>query len=985
MTDTLAAVKHYDDVLAHYHTLLGALAQAPTPLAVFQRMGQRLEPDDPRTPLEKLPKAYPSRYRDYRRSEGGQAHAAAAAKALAGFVHAQAQLLHADGLLGNDHWLMAKSVYQWPELAERTRHYGRVTRAYALHLETSDARVPAIGSFVLAQAAHAPLASLAQAEEVGLLLLFTPGGGLEAFNDLAGLRQRLARLDTLRAGVPTRDHKRLGRAPEAPVTFSEITGHLFAQLLGHWHEKQLDDFNYHLHHRDLSPLQGEEWVIGLTRATDLHDALNPSGFFTRRIAALLQAVAPPWLANSTAVARKALAKRTRTLIKYHLQFQQLMNQLPSLKGFAKARVEGELRRRLKRRIDVDHLYISEARVLGIIPNLWKGLPWLIYSEVKRGRDVAPIVDKALANISPLDVDYRLTALVVDQHRNIVPGLEADLIREVVREVDVGGSYPAFVRGQIDNAAQLQFHAAFALLQRARHAVQRQRTRMGAPPDPAWQPTLQDGLLTEATLDAGFEAQVDTLMASADAASTSDRESDLHVAVTLCTIAVSAVAMAVNPWLGLAVNGLLSARAVADGVRAWKRGDHEQAVDAIGGALAGLVPVGHLPGPAHTPVALFRRGPEALQPRLLGPRPIAEALPALAEAKVDLAHASPDSDGVYHHAGRHYIRHIDSPTQVRQHEVDYSAVHGSYRALDARQPDALRQPVRRSDSMAWRTHVATLWAPELELPVAEGPPAVSPGPAAVLHAHQWVDPNLLAMAGLMPQDRAAFAEAAQLLEQGQYQFNEEEVLAPLPGPPPSAGPDALLTTEPLVLTPGLLSTDQVTVSRFALQGLQHWPLTPGQMHALADDIDRLRTLRQASLRGQRDLVMQRRVNARLASRAMEQQGYTVLGMLDVRGIEMPLCRHPHTQTLYVVSPRVLFWDTDTFAFTGLMMGLSDRSWAHALMRYVPEGDLSRAIRRAHNAHRLTPAVVVADVGLDLAHTRVYLNRLVIQRPGGAPFT
>lgn len=968
MTDTLAAMKHYDDVLAHYHSLLETLALAPTPLSVLRRMGQRLEPDDPRSPLDKLPKAYPSRCRDYRRTETGQAHAVVAANALGSHFYSQAELLHADGLLGKAHWLMAKSVYQWPDLAERTRYYGRVTRAYALYLDTSDKRMQAIGSFVLAQSARVPLVNLAQAEEAGLLLLFTPGGGLEAFADLAGLRQRLQNLDTLRPGVPTRGHKRLEREPQAPVTFSEITGHLFAQLLQHWHDKQLDDFNYHLHHRDLSPLQGEEWVIGLTRATDLHEAFNPNGFFTRRTASLLRAIEPPWLAQATPQAREALATRTRTLINIHLRFQQLIHQLPSLKGFAKARVEGELRRRLKRRIDVDQLYISEARVLGIIPNLWKGLPWLIYSEVKRGRDVTPIVDKALANISPLDVDYRLTALVVDQHRNIVPGLEADLIREVVREVDVGGSYPAFIRGQIDNAAQLQFHAAFALLQRARHAVQRQRTRMGAPPDPAWQPTLQDGLLTEAALDAGFEAQVDTLMASADAASTSDRESDLHVAVTLCTIAVSAVAMAVNPWLGLAVNGLLSARAVADGVRAWKRGDHEQAVDEIGGALAGLVPVGHLPGPAHTPVALFRHGPEALQARLVGPRPIAEALPALAEAKVDLAHASPDSDGVYHHAGRHYIRHIDSPTQVRQHEVDYSAVHGSYRALDARQPDALRQPVRRSDSMAWRTHVAALWAPEVELPVPEPPVVAQP--------QHWVEPQLLAQAGLEPEDEAAFAEAAHWLEQGQFQFNEEEVLAPAP-----PLPDLLQAGEPLVLSPGTLTIEQLNVSRFALEGLRHpWQVPAEQMPAYDGDLARLRTLRYDSLLGHRDLVSQRRVSARLARQLLARQGYALLDDIDTRGLTIPVCRHPSTQALYVVYPRLMFWDFDSITLTGPMMGLVDRSWAHYILRNVPRGDLRRAIRRAYDANQLVPAIVVTDVGETLESSRIYLNRLVIQRPG-----
>lgn len=974
MTDTLVATKHYDDVLTHYHTLLDTLALAPTPLSVFQRMGQRLEPDDPRTPLEKLPKAYPGRCRDYRRTDAGQAHAALAATALGGHVYAQAELLHADGLLGQEHRLMAKSVYQWPELAERTRYYGRVTRAYTLHLDTRDARVQAIGSFVLAQSARVPLASLAQTEEVGLLLLFTPGGGLEAFADLAGLRQRLAHLDTLRPGVPTRDQKRLDREPDAPVSFDEITEHVFAQLLVHWHEKQLDDFNYHLRHREFSPLLGEEWVIGLTRATDLHEVFNPNGFFTRRTAALLQAVSPPWLVEASPDARKALAKRTRTLIRYHLQFQQLMNQLPSLKGFAKARVEGELRRRLKRRIDVDLLYLSEARVLGVIPNFWKGLPWLIYSEVKRGRDVTPIVDKALANISPLDVDYRLTALVVDQQRNIVPGLEADLIREVVREVDVGGSYPAFIRGQIDNAAHLKFHAAFACLQRARHAVQRQRTAMGAPPDPAWNPALEGGLLTEAALDAGFEAEINTMMAAADAASTSDRESDLQVAATLCTVAVSAVAMAINPWLGLAVNGLLSARAVADGVRAWKRGEHERAVDEIGGAMAGLIPVGHLPGPAHTPVALFRAGPEALQPRLMGTRPISEPLPPLAEATADLRRTQADADGVYHQAGRHYIRHIDSPSQVRQHEVDYSAAHGSYRVLDAQLPDALRQPVRRSDSMAWRTHITRLWAPEFEVPVIEPPVVEAPAPVVEQPQH-WVDPNLLAQAGLEPQDEAAFAEAAQWLELGHFQFNEEEVVAP-----PPARPDVLQMGEPVVLTPGQLTTSHLSVSRFAIEGLQHpWQVPPEQLPRYADDLGRLRELHQRPRHGSGELALQRSINARLAGQVAHQQGYTMLGVADVRAIQMPICLHPYTQAVYVVHPRLMFWDTHTFSFTGVMMGLGERSWADSIMRHIPQGDLRNAMQRAYNAQRLLPAVVLTDLGQNLAGTRIYLNRMVIQRP------
>ncbi len=977
------ALQHYDNVLRHHRTLQNLLAAVPTPLSVFQRMRQRLD-DNERTALEKLPKAYPGRWRDFQRTQAGNHNAADTARTLASYFFAQAELLHADGLLSHEHRLMAKSVYQWPGVQERAQYFGAVTRAYGLQLNGDEHTAECLGSFVLVEHAHRPLQTLDQQAEVGKLLLFTPSCGVEPFDTLTHLRARLSRPNGRQAMLPglrERDRKRLSNTPHAPISFQEVTAPLFTYLMEGWALKQLDDYGYHLRHRELSPLQGVEWVVGMSRAVDLRPAFDPQGFFARRTAALLQAATPAWLAKAPTAARQALASRTRVVLRHSLQFNQLMHSLPSLKQYAKAQVEGQLRRRLKRRIDIDQLYVSEARVLGLIPQLWKGLPWLIYSEIKRGRDVTPLVDKALSNISPADVDYWLTAIVVDGQGHEVPGLNANLIRDIVRDIDVGAHYPAFIRSQIDNAPHLAFHRAFAHLQYARHALLRQRAAMGAPMPASWTPTLKDGKLAQATTDALFETQIEALMAEAHAASTSNRDSDLHLAVNLCTTVASTVASAADPWLGLAVNGLLSVQAVVNGVSALKAGNYQQAVDDIGGALTALVP---LPGPStheHMPVTLFRKGPQQLQPHGLPGRAAMASMPPTTEATVSLAHVPPDIDGVHHHHGRHYIRHIESPTQVRHLQVEFSTRHGTYRTLNAERPDGFKQPVQRTDDLAWRPHIAALPNPDIERAVIDEAvqtmDSARPPAPAVEHASQWLDPDILAQAGLDTLDGESFLEAAQLLDQQAYRFTDDTVLPPVQ---PSADSDILLARPAMEIWPRSLASRHISLPRGLLEQQEEVLYLPAEhVQANAGVLTQMSNDHYSNVQ---NISAQRDRLIRLTRTVMEQLGYVYLASPGIHGIPLLVCTHPHSNGCYVVYPRVMFQNVPGRVYLpARMVGVGSGSWPHFIFDELSQVMLAPPpqLQEALAQRRLFPVMAVVDLGRTLDSTRICLVRAAFMQP------
>lgn len=975
MATTALAQSHYRHFLDQQRTLQQLLAEAPTPLSVFQHMARRLSEENASDAipiaLERLPKRYPGRVREYQQSAEGQTQAVAARRALAESFNAQARLLHADGLLSDEHRLMAKSVYQWPAEAERARHYGPVTRVYALQL--ADGR-PCVGSLLLTQAAHTPLHHLEQPEDVGKLLLFTPLRGLETFDNLAQLHQA----DLLAAVAPGLRERDIRRAA-TPLRVEPVADDAFAWLWAGWQRKPLDDFADHLRQRALSPLQGVDWVQGMTAAVDQRDAFAPHTFLVRRVAALLSANEPAWLRLATPQARQTLAHRTRRVARYALQWHHLMSQLPSLQAFAKARVEGQLRRHLGRRIDIEKLYVSEARVVGLLPKLWKGLPWLIYSEIKHGRDLTALPDKALSNISSLDVDYWLTAMIVDRHGQEVPGLNPNLIRQVVQEVDVGGTYPGHLRALIDTAPQLNIHAVFAHLQQAELALQRQRAAMGAPLDPTWAAALQHPWLPRQHTDAALDARVEAWIAQAEAASTSNRESDLHIAKTLCTAVAATLVSAVNPWAGLAVNGLLGLPAIVSGVRALRHGDYEHAMDEIGGALANLS--GSLLDLRGCPVALFREAPEQLQPHLLPAAAEPTALPPVTEADVSLQGLQADDDGVYHLEGRHYIRQIDSPTHVRTLEVDYSRAQATYRLLAQPSSGGFRQAIVRDASLAWKARHAPS-APIATLPAPDAPPRVEetvqgmdpPAPLANQPGH-WLDPELLAQAGLDEGSEAAFLEAAYYLNRDNYRFTEEEILAPAP-PAAEAQPDVLLQRARVELGPRTLSSPELTLTRHQVLDQQEHLYTLSNAQ-LAPHHGHIEPLIELSRNPGHNNNPQHTALIALNESVISALGYRLRGILHHNTLPVMIFMHPQSGVHYAVYPRVLTPGTrGRIRLPQRTINNGRGAWEPVILdkANVQAEHLLPELIQAHVQDKLLPVISILDLGATVGESTLSLLKV-----------
>ncbi|HEY0286611.1 MAG TPA: DUF6543 domain-containing protein [Pseudomonas sp.] len=415
------------------------------------------------------------------------------ALSLGPLLLAQARLLYHDGLLRAEDLAMVERVVRHPSGFRRKDASFSVC---SITLDSSDPGsrlIEFVGAFIIAE--RAPRSRFAIDDDAGRILLFTLNDGLQAFASLEalGVYLRAALLtDSLEHWVELKEQASALHAledDESAWRFESINGSVFNACVDGLATKQYRDVAH--------AMQGEknaDWLQNVEQASRLAGSFECQAFLARRTADLIKSMQPAWLRALPAAQQHELSALGSEFITRQHQHRTVMADLLELFTFARQRLDAELSARTGRAVDSTQVFVSEPGVAGrdegatpmivagarrikSVPFLPAGVPWLIYSAATSGRDKIPILDKSLTNISLLDVDYWLTALIVDGSGKVIPDISPAMVKAVIRELDVGNAYKALLSATLNDSKKEERRQTYNAMFLARINAQLLRARL----------------------------------------------------------------------------------------------------------------------------------------------------------------------------------------------------------------------------------------------------------------------------------------------------------------------------------------------------------------------------------------------------------------------------------------------------------------------------------------------------------------------------
>ncbi|SEN13185.1 hypothetical protein SAMN04487857_110125 [Pseudomonas sp. ok272] len=422
-------------------------------------------------------------------------------------LHAEVALLKSDGLLSAAGQSLFNKVLRYPDAAARQVLRGYRPGVYAVALKDSEGDELALhGAFILASReppgsealwdaeAVAPVARAVEpSENVGLVLLFTPNGGLEEFDALASLDRELHRrlrhgteVATLLALMADEDHAQglalhrkaavrdLLRYPErldSPLVYGIEAQ---CRLIEHNRASTIAHYQARAEHADRANLPR-----ALDRITDLRRAFSTEAILHARLRKRGQARLVAFLKDASAADRDAW---TRAFSDYSEELANLgpAEGLPSLDQFSDRQ---ELltygNRQLRIALESEHgLTVNPDDI--IVHTQEPNLPTLIMppgAPASTIRDPSTalyvhrqrtLTELALDNLGSLDFNFtnfsRLTLKPegASEPLRAYEGLTLQQVKNLIRTVNVGQGYQDFLKANlITSAAALAHKHTFA--------------------------------------------------------------------------------------------------------------------------------------------------------------------------------------------------------------------------------------------------------------------------------------------------------------------------------------------------------------------------------------------------------------------------------------------------------------------------------------------------------------------------------------------
>ncbi|UFH49727.1 dermonecrotic toxin domain-containing protein [Pseudomonas sp. KNUC1026] len=211
----------------------------------------------------------------------------------------------------------------------------------------------------------------------------------------------------------------------------------------------------------------------LRAACDLKPLLTSTGLRETHVTAQLVAAMPTWLktlGNERMLrlnrAMSDLRVATAAAMAPELIPLQRFASRVGLEAFARDRLASGLRA-LGIVLPPERILVSVTRTRATGPLLSPANPAETGSSAGRVLDrtgpplehlthTRNLLQLALDNLSPLDLDYLLTARIRDEHGNAIPGLGAGAVRKLVRQANVGGTYGQYLTAQLRTGHEAQW-------------------------------------------------------------------------------------------------------------------------------------------------------------------------------------------------------------------------------------------------------------------------------------------------------------------------------------------------------------------------------------------------------------------------------------------------------------------------------------------------------------------------------------------------
>lgn len=412
-------------------------------------------------------------------------------------LRAQAQLRRADNTLAQPSWLQVSSLTD-ADLASSSRPWRG-----AVILHSGGTRWALPGAVVICE--RDPHLSNEP------VLLNTLTHGLETFDSLAALYQELAeRLEDDRQGpglLAALDPEHQDQALRCDaLTFERVPGDLFDFLQANLERRQQAAVAYAWKQAgadfELRDLDNASQT--LASAADLGELLSSRGPRLTRYMLLLERDMPAWMANLSQAQRLEMIQGMREL--GLATANAIAPGLPSPRQFSDPRWLREYaHQRLARLLRQEGINVAPDRILITVTSADPSGPLLNPTNpsgsvptrapqhtgptIVLTSKVRTLVQLAIENLSLLDWDYLLTAVVRDDAGQPIPGLTPAAVRKLVRRVNVGGQYGRYLLDRLRYGEEAQWRRErHARLLRAKMHVEalkdRHRGHLG-PASEAW--------------------------------------------------------------------------------------------------------------------------------------------------------------------------------------------------------------------------------------------------------------------------------------------------------------------------------------------------------------------------------------------------------------------------------------------------------------------------------------------------------------------
>ncbi|MGQ8919442.1 dermonecrotic toxin domain-containing protein [Pseudomonas lundensis] len=423
---------------------------------------------------------------------------------LSELVVAESHLLSYDSTLTPEHRVMIDQVVRYPTLTARGAlpAYSRPA-VYALSIKTLEdpALADLTGAFVITERdgtgandeagafsipAKTATVQIGSSTDAARVVLYTPSGGLLGFESLQALHTEIERrwrsvseFESMLELLSTQDLKRVvtwDNSPQAALdmVFTEIQGSVFEHVFNaHDTQREQNLFHALLNAAQRSPTDIKEAVA---HVLDYTHRFKQAKALNARSVKRLAKKARDWLLKASSIDRQTwlqVSEQYRLLsLIAHENGEPSPDQFgdrPFLLRYAREQLQQHIFAEYGLEVDPDTVLITVTSaergsgpvipLTGWAPSSYTAANSLSRTgpTIKLSSTTRTMTELALENVSKFDIDYALTARVTTLSNDdpAAAPLDAGQVKTIIRAVNIGDSYAAFLQDALIDSPKAQ--------------------------------------------------------------------------------------------------------------------------------------------------------------------------------------------------------------------------------------------------------------------------------------------------------------------------------------------------------------------------------------------------------------------------------------------------------------------------------------------------------------------------------------------------